>query len=194
MSGMMAGNQMCNKPGGQGQSGKVPKDKLSQGQESLNEQMKRMKERMEKGMGGPSSKEFAEMAARQAAMRKALNEKQKKLQEQGKGSKELQEMIDQMDKSEEDLVNKRLTNEMMKRQQDILTRLLEHEKAERQREYDEQRKAEQATQQERQMPPSLEEYIKKREAEVEMFKAVSPALKPYYKSLVEQYINSLKTE
>ena len=194
MSGMMAGNQMCNKPGGQGQSGKVPKDKLSQGQESLNEQMKRMKERMEKGMGGPSSKEFAEMAARQAAMRKALNEKQKKLQEQGKGSKELQEMIDQMDKSEEDLVNKRLTNEVMKRQQDILTRLLEHEKAERQREYDEQRKAEQATQQERRIPPSLEEYIKKREAEVDMFKAVSPSLKPYYKSLVEQYLNSLKTE
>ena len=194
MSGMMAGNQMCDKPGGEGKSGKVPKDKMSQGQQSLNEQMKQMKERMEKGMGGGSSKEFAEMAARQAAMRKALKEKQKKLQEQGQGSKELQEMIDQMDKSEEDLVNKRLTNEMMKRQQDILTRLLEHEKAERQREYDEQRKAEQATQQERQMPPSLEEYIKKREAEVEMFKAVSPALKPYYKSLVEQYINSLKTE
>ncbi len=194
MSGMMAGNQMCNNPGGQGQNGKVPKDKLSQGQQSINEQMKRMKERMEKGMGGPSSKEFAEMAARQAAMRKALKEKQKKLQEQGKGSKELQELIDQMDKAEEDLVNKRLTNEMMKRQQDIMTRLLEHEKAERQREYDEQRKAEQATQQERRMPPSLEEYIKKREAEVDMFKAVSPALKPYYKSLVEQYLNSLKAE
>ncbi|MCO6476337.1 MAG: DUF4175 domain-containing protein [Phaeodactylibacter sp.] len=194
MSGMMAGNQMCNNPGGQGQNGKVPKDKLSQGQESINEQMKRMKEQMEKGMGGPSSKEFAEMAARQAAMRKALKEKQKKLQEQGKGSKELQELIDQMDKAEEDLVNKRLTNEMMKRQQDILTRLLEHEKAERQREYDEQRKAEQASQQERRMPPSLEEYIKKREAEVDMFRAVSPALKPYYKSLVEQYLNSLKAE
>ncbi|MCB0578287.1 MAG: DUF4175 domain-containing protein [Phaeodactylibacter sp.] len=194
MSGMMAGNQMCNKPGGQGQSGKVPKDKLSQGQQSLNEQMKQMKERMEKGMGQGTSKEFAEMAARQAAMRKALKEKQKQLQEQGKGSKELQEIIDQMDKSEEDLVNKRLTNEMMKRQQDILTRLLEHEKAERQREYDEQRKAEQATQQERRIPPSLEEYIKKREAEVEMYKAVSPALKPYYKSLVEQYLKSLKAE
>ncbi|MCB9038106.1 MAG: DUF4175 domain-containing protein [Lewinellaceae bacterium] len=194
MSGMMAGNQMCNKPGGEGQQGKTPKDKLSQGQQSLNEQMKQMKERMEKGKGEGTSKEFAEMAARQAAMRKAMKEKQKKLQEQGKGNKELQELIDQMDKSEEDLVNKRLTNEMMKRQQDILTRLLEHEKAERQREYDEQRKAEQASQQERRMPPSLEEYIKKREAEVEMFKAVSPALKPYYKSLVEQYLNSLKTE
>ncbi len=194
MSSMMSGNQMCNKPGGQGQSGKVPKDKISPGQQGLNDQMKQMKERMEKGTGGASSKEFAEMAARQAALRKALKDKQKKLQEQGKGSKELQDIMDQMDKVEEDLVNKRLSNEMMKRQQDILTRLLEHEKAEREREYDEQRKSEQASQQERRMPPSLEEYIKKREAEVEMYKAVSPALKPYYKFLVEEYLKSLKAK
>lgn len=194
MSGMMAGNQMCNNPGGQGQSGKVPKDKISPGQKSLNEQMQQMKDRMEKGMGGPSSKDFAEMAARQAALRKALKEKQKKLQEQGKGSKELQDIMDHMDKIEEDLVNKRLTNEMMKRQQDILSRLLEHEKAEREREYDEQRKSEQASQQERRIPPSMEEYLKKREAEIDMYKAVSPSLKPYYKFLVEEYFKSLKAE
>lgn len=197
MSSMMAGSQMCTKPGGQpGQSGKVPKDKISQGQESLNQQMQRMKERMQQGMGGegPSSKEYAEMAARQAALRKALQEKQKKLQEQGKGSKELQEMIDQMDKTETELVNKRLTNEMLKRQQDILSRLLEHERAERERELDEKRKAEQASQTERRMPPSLEEYIKKREAEIDMYKAVSPSLKPYYKTLVDEYFKNLKAE
>ncbi len=196
MSAMMSGNQMCNKPGGQGQSGKVPKDKISEGQKSLSEQMKEMRDRMQqgKGMGGPSSKEFAEMAARQAALRKALKEKQKELREKGQGNQELQELIDQMDEVEEDLVNKRLTNEMMKRQQDIISRLLEHEKAEREREYDNQRKSEQASRQERRMPPSLEEYIKKREAEIEMYKAVSPSLKPYYKFLVEEYFNSLKTD
>ncbi|MCB0568662.1 MAG: DUF4175 domain-containing protein [Phaeodactylibacter sp.] len=193
MSGMMAGNQMCNKPGGQGQSGKVPQDKISQGQEGLNQQMQRMKERMEKGMGGPSSKEYAEMAARQAALRKALQDKQKKLQEKGKGSKELQDMIDGMDKTETELVNKHLTNEMLKRQQEILTRLLEHEQAEREREYDQKRKSEQANQQERRLPPSLEEYIKKREAEIDMYKAVSPSLKPYYKTLVDEYFKSLKS-
>lgn len=193
MSGMMAGNQMCNKPGGQGQSGKVPQDKISQGQEGLNQQMQRLRERMEKGMGGPSSKEFAEMAARQAALRKAMQEKQKKMQEKGKGSKELQDLIDGMDKTETELVNKQLTNEMLKRQQEILTRLLEHEQAEREREYDQKRKSEQANQQERRMPPSLEEYIKKREAEIDMYKAVSPSLKPYYKTLVDEYFKSLKS-
>jgi hypothetical protein len=195
MSGMMSGTQMCNKPGGQGSGGKVPKDKISQGQDDLNQQMQQMRERMQQGMGnGPSSREYAEMAARQAALRKALQEKQKKLQEQGKGSKELQEMIDQMDKTETELVNKRLTNEMLKRQQDILSRLLEHEKAEREREFDEKRKAEQASQMERRMPPSLEEYIKKREAEIDLYKTTSPALKPYYRTLVDEYFKNLQAE
>lgn len=192
MSGMMSGNQMCNNPGSQSKPGDKPGDKMSQGQQQLNEQMRRMKENLEKGLGG-SSKEFAQMAARQAALRKALKEKQKKLQEQGKGSKELQNIIDQMDKVETDLVNKKLTNEALKRQEEILTRLLEHEKAEREREYEEKRKAETAVQKERKMPPSLEEYLKKREAEIEMYKSVSPSLKPYYKFLVEEYHKSLKS-
>ncbi len=192
MSSMMSGNQMCNNPGAMGQEGRQPKDKISKGQQSLNEQMQRMKEALEKGKG-MSSKEFAEMAAKQAALRKALREKQRQLQEQGQGSKELQELIDQMDKVETELVNKRLNNDMLQRQQDILTRLLEHEKAERERKFDEQRKAETAQDKERKLPPSLEEYIKKRQAEIEMYKTVSPALKPYYKNLVEEYFKSLQS-
>ena len=113
-------------------------------------------------------------------------------QQQGQGGQELQEIIDQMNKNEIDLVNKRLTNEMMKRQQDILTRLLKAEKAQREREYDNKRKAETATPAEKKLPPSMEEYIKKRESEIELYKTVNPALRPYYKNLVEEYINQLK--
>ncbi len=191
MAGMMAGSQMCTNPGGSGSEGDVPMDKISQGQQELNEGMQQMKEGMEGG-NMPSSKEFAQMAARQAALRKALREKQKKLQEQGKGNPELESIMEQMNKIETELVNKRLTNEMLMRQQQILTRLLEHEKAERQQEYDNQRKSKTAKDKERKLPPSLEEYIKKREAEVEMFKTVSPSLKPYYKQLVEEYYKQLK--
>ena len=133
------------------------------------------------------------MAAKQAALRKALREKQQEMQQRGQGSPELQEAIEQMDKVETDLVNKKLTNETLRRQQDILTRLLEHDKAERERGLDEQRKAEVAREKERKMPPSLEEYLKKREAEIEMYKTVSPALKPYYKQLVEEYFKSVKS-
>jgi flagellar biosynthesis GTPase FlhF len=195
MSMQMPGQQMCTNPGqGQGKQGTVPKDQMSQGQKQLNQEMKEKMQQMKDGKGGMGSKEFAQMAARQAALRKALKEKQKEMSERGKGSQELQDMIDQMDKVETDLVNKKLTNEMMKRQQDILTRLLEHEKAEREKEYDEQRKAEQANAQPRPIPPSLEEYLKKREAEINPYQTVSPNLKPYYKSLVERYIQSVKSE
>ncbi len=200
MSAMMAGAQMCQKPGEGQQPNGQPQDKISEGQEKLNEEMRQKmqqaKEQQGQGQkdgGGLSSEEFAKMAARQAALRKALRDKQKELQQRGQGSKQLQDIIEQMDKVETDLVNKKLSNEMLKRQQEILTRLLEHEKAERQRGFEEQRKAETAAEKERKMPPSLEEYIKKREAEIEMYKTVSPTLKPYYKFLVEEYFKTLKS-
>lgn len=198
MANQMSGSQMCNKPGSQGQKGSVPMDKITKGQQELNEQMKQMQQQQkgkngEGGQGG-TSKEFAEMAAKQAALRKALKEKAQEKQQQGKGDKGLQQLIEEMDQVETDLVNKQLTNEMIKRQQDILTRLLEAEKAEREREYDNKRKAEVASEKERQIPPSLEEYIRKRESEIEMYKSVSPTLKPYYKYLVEEYFNSLKKQ
>jgi hypothetical protein len=199
MAQQMAGQQMCEKPGDNGnpgsgaspgKDGKKPgMGGLKQMQDQLNKQI----EQMQKGGKNPSSKDFAEMAAKQSAIRKALQEMKRERQEKGKGGgKELQELIDQMDKTETDLVNKRLPNDMNKRQQDILTRLLEHEKAEREREYDNERKSEQPKQTENKIPPAMEEYLKKRKGQVEMFKTVSPSLKPYYKNLVEEYFRALK--
>jgi hypothetical protein len=195
MSSMMSGDQSCSKPGKQGKQGSAPQDKLTPGQQQLNGQMQKAKDGQQKDgqNGGPNAKEFAQMAAKQAAIRKALEAQQRKLQQQGKGSKQLQDLIDQMDKTETDLVNKRLTNEMMRRQKDIETRLLEHEKAQRERELDDQRKSETAKVLDKKIPPALEEYIKKRKAEVESYKTVSPALKPYYKTLVEEYFKGLKS-
>jgi hypothetical protein len=49
MSGSMPGSQMCNKPGGKGGSkpGKVPMDKITQGQQGLNEDMKGLSEQQQ---------------------------------------------------------------------------------------------------------------------------------------------------
>jgi hypothetical protein len=196
MSGMMAGSQMCSKPGGSSPEGSKPMDKISQGQKQLSEQMKQMRDQMQKGKQGSGgmSKEFAEMAAKQAALRKALREMQRGKQKNGDDVKELQEILEQMNQNEIDLVNKRLTNEMMKRQQDILTRLLEAERAERQREFDNKRKSETGENKERELPPSLQEYLKKRQAEVDFYKQSSPSLKPFYKILVDEYYKSLKAQ
>ncbi len=194
MSSMMPGSQMCNKPGGKGsgKSGRVPMDKITQGQQGLNGEMQKLSEQLKKGEKGKMSKEFAEMAARQAALRKALRDLSQDKKELGKGMPELDNISDEMNKIEIELVNKRLNNETLKRQQDIMTRLLEAEKSDRQRDQDEKRQAETAREQKRSMPPALEQYIKQREAEIEQYKSVSPDLKPYYKFLVEEYYQSLK--
>ena len=97
-----------------------------------------------------------------------------------------------MDKVEVELVNKKLNAETLKRQQNILTRLLEAEKAERQREQDEKRKSETADDTKKTMPPALQEYLKKRNAEAEMYKTVSPSLNAHFKNLVNEYYKALK--
>jgi len=193
MSQKMPGSQMCNKPGGKnGKSGRIPLDKITEGQQQMNEEMQQLMEQLKKGEKGKMSKEFAQMAARQAALRKALDDLSKEKKEQGKGMELLDQIGEEMNKIEIDLVNKRLTNETLKRQQDITTRLLEAERSDRQRDMDEKRQAETAREQKRSMPPALEEYIRQREAEIEQYKSVSPDLKPYYKFLVEEYYQSLK--
>ncbi len=196
MAGAMPGSQQCENPGQGKGKGKPSSNPGSKNQQSINDAMEAMKKGLEEGKGkGGSSKEFAEMAARQAALRKALQQKQQELRQSGKGTDpKLQELIDEMDKAEEDLVNKRLTNEMIQRQQDILSRMLEHEKAERQQKMDEQRQSETAQQRKKELPPNLQEYIRQREAEIDMFKRVSPELKPYFQGLVNEYFQSLQGE
>jgi len=193
MSGMMQGSQMCDKPGGKGggKPSNVPMDKITEGQKKLNSDMKSMSQGKD-GKSG-SSKDFAKAAARQAALRRALEGLQKEKLEQGKGSKELQELIKGMDKVETDLVNKRLDSKLLSRQQDILTRLLEAEKADKQRDKDEKRKAASGKERKKELPPALQEYLKDREAEIEMYKKVSPSLRPFYKKLVDEYYKALKT-
>ena len=199
MSGMMSGSQMCNKPGSgsSGKKGSVPMDKITEGQEGLNKEMKEMMKKGDKagknGEGGNSAKDFAKAAARQAALRRALEEMAKDRGEQGKGaSEELEKMIEEMNKVEVDLVNKRLDNQLLMRQQDILTRLLETEKADKQRDKDEKRKAESGKDVKKELPAALKEYLKEREAEVEMYNQVSPSLRPFYKQLVDEYYRALK--
>ena len=97
-----------------------------------------------------------------------------------------------MNKQEIDLVNKRLDNEMLSRQQEILTRLLEAETAQKERELDNKRKSESGEDVNREVPPSIEEYIKKRKALLEQYKYASPEMKPHYKQLVDEYYKKLK--
>jgi hypothetical protein len=199
MAGSMAGDQQCENPGnGKGKKPGKPSENPgdgSDGQRSLTDAVEGMKKGLEKGGKGEggSAEEFAKMAQKQAALRRALEAKQKAKQQGGEGTDpELQEMINEMNKAEEEMVNKRLSSELIKRQQKILSKMLDHEKAERQQEMDEQRKSETAKQRRKELPPNIEEYIKKRKSEIEMFKRVTPELNPYFQGLVDEYFRSLR--
>lgn len=205
----MPGSGSCDNPGGTGSGDSdKPIDKITQGQKELSEGLQKMKgegdqegegegeqggEEGQSGKDGMSAKDYAQAAAQQAALRKALEELQKSKIEQGQGSKLLDEIIKNMDGIETELVNKRLNNETLKRMKDIETRLLEAQKAERQRELDEKRISRTAQDMRRELPPNIQEYIKQRQSEIDMYKSVSPSLKPYYKSLVDDYYKSLKS-
>lgn len=187
------GSKSCQNPGasGSGKSGKKPADKISEGAKGLEKGMEELLEKMRSGKQG-SSKEFAEMAAKQAKLRKMLQDLEQERKESGNGSKEAQEAIDEMNKLEKQLVNKQMNGEMLKRAQEITSRLLESERAEREREWDERRKSETGTNVDRKFPPGLEEYIKQRQGETQWFKQASPELKPFYKELVEQYYQNMR--
>lgn len=135
------------------------------------------------------------MASDQAKLRKMLQDLDNQSRQQGKGKNQGREdIMNAMDQIEKDLVNRRLTNEMILRQQQIMTRLLEEQRAERSQGQEEQRKANTAQEQKTSIPPSMEEYIRRRESGIDTYKTLSPALTPYYKKLVEQFYNQQRSK
>jgi chromosome segregation ATPase len=194
MANQMAGSQMCQKPGGKKQS----MQSLKQMQQQLNDQISQFSQQMKDGKmpkpGGSSmSQELAQMAAKQAAIREAIQKMNEELNKDGKNSLgNLDQLQKDMEKTETELVNKQLTTEMLKRQQEILTRLLEAENAERQRETDNKRESNSGKDMVKQLPPEIEDYLKKKQAELELYKTVPPNLKPFYRDLVEEYFKSLQ--
>ena len=196
MSSQNPGKGNCNKPGGMGN--KPSEGKMSKMQEAMGKKLEQMQKALEKGqkpggkkpgMGGQGmSKEIAQMAAEQAAIRREIEKMAQKLNEQGKGEgKGLQDIAEKMEETERDLVNQEITRETFKRQQDILTRLLESEKAEREREYDNKRESNSPKPYEPSNPERYLEYNKRKAREIELLRTVPPDLKPYYKERVNDY-------
>ena len=211
----------CKKPGKGGgkpqPSGKPSIPSMRKLQEQLNQQLKDMKDALEKGqkpgekpgdkkgqkpsnsgMGQKgssglnlpgSSEQFAKMAAQQEALRRQMQQLMDKLKNKGKNPGG--DIANMMEETEKDLVNKQLSNETIKRQQQILSRLLESEKAELEREQDEQRKSNEAKNENLSNPKQFLEYKRIKEKEMELLNTVSPNLTPYYKEKVNNYFNSI---
>ncbi|MCF8369059.1 MAG: hypothetical protein K9G76_08440 [Bacteroidales bacterium] len=181
---------------GQGQGSIQSLRKL---QEQLNKQIDQMKsgkkndggkKQQGQGKSGQSlSEQLARSAAQQEYIRNQLREMSEQLEKDGEfgSSKELKRIMNEMEKSESDLVNKLITKETLDRQKQILTRLLKSEKAELEREKDEKRESVESKNSFSRNPEEIFKYKRVHKNEVEFLRTVPPALQPFYKKKVDQY-------
>ena len=173
---------------GKGKKKNMGQQNLGLMQQKLNEQIEKIKN---SGKGGRQlSEDLAKMAAEQERIRRALNEMQEKLKQEG-GKPLGNDLPGKMEQTELDLVNKQLTEQTIRRQKEILTRLLESEKSMREQELDEERKGETAKDYQKEIPKAFEEYLRLKEKEVELLKTMPPKLYPYYKKEVSEYFKRL---
>ncbi len=172
---------------------------MRQMQEKLNQQMEAIKKGMKEGKGekgktgqGAMSEQLARMAAQQEALRNQLQEYRDQMQKEGSLNQNgLNKMIDEMDKTETELVNKILNQETMRRQEEILTRMLESEKADMQREQEERRESTQGRDLPKPDPASFFNSIGIPSRETELLRTVPPSFRLYYKNKVNEYFLSI---
>jgi len=171
------GNSMQNAQQGKQQSGKEGEQKSGKSGEKGSEN----------GDYG-DAEQLARMAQQQAAIRRQLQALQSLLNSKGMGqAKELREIQEKMDRTETDLVNRRMSSELLLRQKEIMTRLLETEKALREQEQDDKRSSKNPADIARPVPPELQQYLNNRQNLLDFYKTVPAQLRPYYRTMVEQY-------
>jgi hypothetical protein len=194
-------NSMKNGKSGKGKSKQPSLSQLNKMQQQLNQNMQQMRDQLQK-QGNMSqsqrsgmSEQLAKMARQQQTIRQALQEINKEENKDGTGGLgNLDKISKEMEQTENDIVNRRITDEVLKRQQQIQTRMLEAEKAEQQRKQDQQRESNAG----KDMPPgyikALQDYQKQKEKQTEQIKTVSPALNLYYKQKIKSYFDQLNAK
>ena len=192
-----SGNGSCNKPGGKGKSKKTRAKEL---QQQLNRQMEAMKRSMEQqgkqqqGQSGQQqwSEQFAKMAAQQEAIRKMMQDYQDQLKsENGVGDKSLDKLIEEMQKTERELVNRTLSDQTLIRQKDIETRMLESEKADRKQDEEKKRESTEGKDILNSNPPKDWNLDKTKQSQQEMLRTVPVNLNYYYKEKVNNYFYNI---
>jgi hypothetical protein len=212
MQQMKDGSGSCEKPGGSGKPGSG----ASQSMGNMKEMLKKQLEQMEKGSNpngkkpgdapgnkpgekpgegagiGLGNKEIAKMAAEQNAIRQKLEQLKNELNKEGKGEgNQLNPLLKELEKQQDDLVNKRFSSDLIRRQKDILTRLLESEKALRERGFEEKRESNEGKNQNNSNLIRFDQYNKEKLKQIELLRTVDPVYSKYYKDKANQYFNSI---
>jgi hypothetical protein len=186
------GNGKCNKPG----PGSKPNlGDVLQMQQGLNEGMGKKGEKKEgEGQNGMGSEQLARMAAMQAEIRRTLQDYIDELEADGGNGSALNKMTEDMEKVEEDLINRRLTEETLNRQKDIEVRLLKAKDAELKREKENKRESNEGKTKKRSNQIEQLQYKDNVITQEEILKTVPIEMSPYYKELFKKYLYKLERE
>ena len=194
------GSGSCNKPGGMGQ--KPSMSQMRQMQEQMSKQLDQMKAMMGKqpgskpgqgkGEGGEQmSEQLAKMAAQQEYLRQMMQQTEDQ-SSQNKGAGELGNMAEEMNKIEEDIVNKQITDATLQRQQNLVKHLLDYEKAEKEKGQEPDFQSHVAKKQYFGNPNPFFQYNSQKSEQNELLKTVPPDLNSFYKGKVSDYFNSFQ--
>jgi hypothetical protein len=210
MNSEMQGDGSCEKPG----KGR-PKPGQSMSSGDMKEMLKKQLEQMQKGpnpggskpgqqpgsapgkegqpgqgLPGLSTRELAQMAAEQTAIRQRLEQLKQELNKEGKGlGNQLNPLLKELEEQEKDLLLKRINPQTIQRQKEILTRLLESEDAIMKRGFEDKRESKSGKDVEKGNQIRFEEYKRSKWNELELIKAIDPALQLYYKQRSDAYLN-----
>ena len=197
------GSGSCNKPGGKGNHPSM--SQLRQMQEQMSNQLSQMKKSLEKGQkpGDKSgnkpgqndegtNEQLAKMAAQQEYIRSQMQEAEDEMDQNKKGGGALGNISQEMNKTQEDILNRQITEATLQRQQEIMKHLLEFEKSERTQGQD----------------PNFESHVAKKQffgnqnpyfqynilktQQDELLKTVPPDFNSFYKDKVNDYFNSFQ--
>ena len=200
-SGSCSKQKNSKKPKKGSQSMKDMKDlqeQLGKQLEQMRKEMQQQQQQQKEGKPQSMSEEFARMAAEQEMLREGMQKMLEEMKKEGlTGDDGINEIIKDMEKLEEDLVNKKITNQTINRNKEILSRMLKAQNAQEEREKEEKRKSEEfkGTYEKRKIDEiEYEENLKKQQ---EFLKQNSIEYQPFYKSKINDYFfkkNANKTK
>jgi len=194
MSGKQKKGGKCKNPG----KGKNPSMSEIMGkQKSLGKGMKGKTEK--NGLGGKNglngkSEELARMAAEQGEIRRMLQEFIEQLEAEGGSGSALNKLTEEMKKTEDDIINRQVSQETLERQKNIETRLLKSQKALQEREKEKKRESKEGKNKKNSNLNNKNEYKPTKAKQEEILITVPLEVSPYYRSLIKEYLYKLEKE
>ncbi len=194
MSGSQKGGSKCKNPG----KGKSPSmSEIMKQQKGLNDGMQGKKKK--NGLDGKTglnskSEELARMAAAQGEIRRMLQEFIEQLEAEGGNGSALNKLVEEMNKTEEDIINRRITMETFERQKNIETRLLKSQKALQEREKEKKRESKEGKNRNSGNQNNKFEYKQEKINQEEILITTPIEVSPYYRKLLKEYLYKLEKE